>query len=215
MRISWNWLRTLIDTDVLSPREAADILTSTGLEVEIVETVESIPGMLAGVVVGEVLTCGKHPDADRLQICTVDIGAGEPSQIVCGAPNVAAGQKVLVATVGATLHPTGGEPFTIKKAKIRGVESNGMICASDELGLGTDHAGIIVLDASATTGTPAAEQLDLKSDHVLEIGLTPNRSDALGHWGVARDLIAALNHRTGSQQHVMLPSVEAFKQDVE
>jgi len=213
MRISWNWLRTLIDTDTLSPREAADILTSTGLEVESVETVESIPGMLAGVVVGEVLICAKHPDADRLQICTVDIGAGEPSQIVCGAPNVAAGQKVLVATVGTTLHPTGGEAFTIKKAKIRGVESNGMICAADELGLGTDHAGVMVLDASAKTGTPAAEQLQLKSDHVLEIGLTPNRSDALGHWGVARDLIAALNHRTGSKHHVLLHSVEAFKQD--
>ena len=130
MRISWNWLRTLIDTDTLSPREAADILTSTGLEVESVETVESIPGMLAGVVVGEVLTCAKHPDADRLQICSVGIGAGGPSQIVCGAPNVAAGQKVLVATVGTTLHPTGGEAFTIKKAKIRGVESNGMIVAA-------------------------------------------------------------------------------------
>jgi phenylalanyl-tRNA synthetase beta chain len=213
MRISWNWLRTLIDTNALSPREAADILTSTGLEVESVETLEPIPGMLTGVVVGEVLSCNKHRDADRLQVCSVDIGAGEPSQIVCGAPNVAAGQKVLVATVGTTLHPTEGGPFTIKKAKIRGVESNGMICAVDELGLGTDHAGVMVLGASAKTGTPAAEQLQLKSDHVLEVGLTPNRSDALGHWGVARDLIAALNHRTGSRHKVMLHSVEAFKQD--
>ncbi len=213
MRISWNLLCTLIDTDSLSPREAADILTSTGLEVESVETVEAIPGMLAGVVVGEVLTCEKHPDADRLHVCSVEIGGEAPSQIVCGAPNVAAGQKVLVATVGATLHPTGGEPFTIKKAKIRGVESNGMICASDELGLGTDHAGIMVLDGSAKVGTPAADQLGLQSDHVLEIGLTPNRSDALGHWGVARDLIAALNHRTGSKHTLRLPSVEAFRQD--
>ena len=213
MRISWNWLLTLIDTEALSPYEAADILTSTGLEVESVEAVESVPGMLAGVVVGEVVSCSMHPDADRLQVCAVDFGAGEPSQIVCGAPNVAAGQKVLVATVGAELHPVGGEPFTIKKAKIRGVESMGMICAADELGLGTDRAGIMVLDASAKTGTPAAEQLQLKSDHVIEIGLTPNRSDALGHWGVARDLIAALNHRTGSKHSVVLPSVEAFKQD--
>lgn len=213
MRISWNWLRTLIDTDALSPREAAEILTSTGLEVESVEPVEAVPGMLAGVVVGEVLSCGKHPDADRLKICAVDIGADGPSQIVCGAPNVAVGQKVLVATVGAVLHPHGGDLFTIKKARIRGVESNGMICAADELGLGTDHAGVMVLNASAKTGTPAAEQLGLKSDHVLEIGLTPNRSDALGHWGVARDLIAALNHRTASDHKVKLHSVEAFKQD--
>ncbi len=213
MRISWNWLLTLIDTDELTPHQAADILTSTGLEVESVDVVESVPGMLAGVVVGEVLSCSKHPDADRLQVCSVDIGGEEPSQIVCGAPNVAAGQKVLVATVGAELHPVGGESFTIKKAKIRAVESNGMICAADELGLGTDHEGIMVLDASARKGTPAAEQLQLKSDHVIEIGLTPNRSDAMGHWGVARDLIAALNHRTGSKNRVVLPSVEGFKQD--
>ncbi len=213
MRISWNWLQTLIDTDALSPREAADILTSTGLEVESVELVESVPGMLAGVVVGEVLSCAKHPDADRLRVCSVDIGADGPSQIVCGAPNVAVGQKVLVATVGAILHPGGADVFTIKKAKIRGVESNGMICAADELDLGTDHDGIMVLDASAKAGTPAAEYLQLKRDHVIEIGLTPNRSDAMGHWGVARDLIAALNHRTGSKHNVVLPSVEAFMQD--
>lgn len=213
MRISWNWLRSFIDTDTLSPREAADILTGTGLEVESVGTDEPVPGMLAGVVVGHVLTCTKHPDADRLSVCSVDIGNGTPSPIVCGAPNVAAGQNVLVATVGTTLHPTGGEPFTIKKAKIRGAESNGMICAADELGLGTDHGGILVLDPSAVPGTPAAEQLGLRSDHILEIGLTPNRSDALGHWGVARDLIAALNYRTGSAHQVLLPSVEAFKQD--
>ncbi len=213
MRISWNWLSSLIDVKNLSPQQAADILTSTGLEVEGVELAEAVPGMLAGVVVGEVLSCTKHPDADRLHVCSVDIGAEAPSQIVCGAPNVAAGQKVLVATVGATLHPMGGVPFTIKKAKIRGVESHGMICAADELGLGTDHAGIMVLDASAAVGTPAAQQLQLKADHILEIGLTPNRSDALGHWGVARDLIAALNHRTGSKHKVVLPSVDGFRQD--
>ena len=213
MRISWNWLRTLIDTDALSPREAADILTSTGLEVESVEAVESVPGMVAGGVVGEVLSCRKHPDADRLRICSVDIGTGEPSQIVCGAPNVAVGQKVFVATVGATLHPFGGDVFTIKKAKIRGVESNGMICAADELDLGTDHDGIMILDPAAKAGIPGAELLRLKSDHVMEIGLTPNRSDALGHWGVARDLIAALNHRTGRRYNVILPSVEAYQQE--
>lgn len=213
MRISWNWLRTLTDAGGISPREAAEILTSTGLEVEGVEAVEPVPGMLGGVVVGEVLTCEKHPGADRLHVCAVNIGADAPSQIVCGAPNVAAGQKVLVATVGAILHPVGGEPFTIKKAKIRGVESNGMICAADELGLGTDHAGIMVLDPSAVAGTQASAQLGLKGDLLFEIGLTPNRSDALGHWGVARDLVAALNHRTGSSHSVVLPSVEAFKQD--
>ena len=213
MRISWNWLKSLMEIGPLTAAEAADILTSTGLEVERVELAEAIPGMLAGVVVGEVLTCEKHPDADRLHVCSVDIGADAPSTIVCGAPNVAAGQKVLVATVGSTLHPTGGEPFTIKKAKIRGQESQGMICAADELGLGSDHAGILVLDASATAGTPASTQLGLKTDHILEIGLTPNRSDALGHWGVARDLVAALNHRTGSAHKVVLPSVEAFRQD--
>ncbi|HRN35494.1 MAG TPA: hypothetical protein PLL18_01090 [Flavobacteriales bacterium] len=213
MRISWNWLRTLTTAGDLSPMQAADILTSTGLEVERLETVEPVPGMLAGVVVGEVLTCVKHPGADRLHVCTVDTGDGSPEQIVCGAPNVAALQKVLVATVGTTLHPLGGGPFTIKKAKIRGVESNGMICAADELGLGTDHAGIMVLDASAKPGTPAVEQLELKGDHVLEIGLTPNRSDAMGHWGVARDLVAALNYRTGSKHRVLLSPVELFKQD--
>jgi phenylalanyl-tRNA synthetase beta chain len=212
MRISWNWLRTLIHTDPLTPNEAAAILTSTGLEVESVEAVEPVPGMLAGVVVGEVLACEKHPGADRLQVCSVDIGAELPQQIVCGAPNVAAGQKVLVATVNTRLHPTGGEPFTIKKAKIRGVESNGMICAADELGLGADHAGIMVLDGASQVGRPAAAHLGLIGDHVFEIGLTPNRSDAMGHWGVARDLVAALVYRTGAKASVVLPSVEAFKE---
>ncbi|NUQ16179.1 MAG: phenylalanine--tRNA ligase subunit beta [Flavobacteriales bacterium] len=215
MRISWNWLRSLLDTDTLSPQQAADILTSTGLEVESCEPLEPVPGMLAGVVVGAVRTCEKHPDADRLHICMVDLGQGDPVQIVCGAPNVAAGQKVLVATVGTTLHPAGGEPFAIKKSKIRGAESHGMICAADELGLGTDHDGILVLDPAAVPGTPAAQQLNLRGDHVLEIGLTPNRSDALGHWGVARDLVAALNHRTGSTHKVLLPAVDGFKQDDE
>lgn len=213
MRISWNWLRTLIEPIDLTPRAAADLLTSTGLEVEGVEPYEPVPGMLAGVVVGEVLTCEKHTNADRLTVCTVDIAREEPLTIVCGAPNVAAGQKVLVATVGTTLHPLGGAPFAIKKTRIRGVESAGMICAEDELGLGPDHDGIIVLDPAIPVGTPAAEHLGLKGDQVFVIGLTPNRSDALGHWGVARDLVAALHHRTGAKARVVLPSVEAFEQD--
>ncbi len=212
MRISYNWLRQYITTD-LGPQQAASILTSTGLECESVTMHEPIEGMLAGVVVGQVLQCAKHPDADRLSLCTVDLDSGEPAHIVCGAPNVAAGQKVLVATVGTTLHMTDGGSITIKKSKIRGQESNGMICAEDELGLGKSHAGIMVLDPAAVVGTRAAEHLGLVSDHVLEIGLTPNRTDAMGHVGVARDLIAALNHRTGSAVQLQLPDVSAFAQD--
>lgn len=210
MRISWNWLRSLIDLD-LTPREAADILTSTGLEVESVEAIEPIKGMLAGVVVGEVLERAKHPDADRLSVCKVDVGNGEPLNIVCGAPNVAAGQKVLVAMVGTTLHPVSGEALTIKRSKIRGAESQGMICAEDELGLGGSHAGILVLDAAAKVGTPAAAQLGLVSDFALEIGLTPNRADAMSHIGVARDLAAALNVRKGADAKVVWPDVSTFK----
>ncbi|MBK8499552.1 MAG: phenylalanine--tRNA ligase subunit beta [Flavobacteriales bacterium] len=214
MRISYNWLRQYVRTD-LSPQQAAAILTSTGLECESVEPHEPVKGMLAGVVVGHVLQCDKHPDADRLTVCTVDIAQGEPLRIVCGAPNVTAGQKVLVATVGCTLNMTDGTSIVIKKSKIRGQESNGMICAEDELGLGQSHAGILVLDVSAVPGTPAADQLGLVSDHVLEIGLTPNRTDAMGHVGVARDLIAALNHRKGSALELQLPDVSAYRQDVE
>lgn len=209
MRISWNWLCSLVDFDI-SPREAADVLTSTGLEVERVEPIEPVKGMLAGVVVGEVLECTKHPDADRLRVCRVNIGAGEPLGIVCGAPNVAAGQKVLVATVGTTLHPVSGEPLTIRKSKIRGVESQGMICAEDELGLGVSHAGILVLDSSAQVGTPAAQQLGLNADFALEIGLTPNRADAMSHIGVARDLVAALNVRNNTKLKLKWPDVDSF-----
>lgn len=213
MRISWNILRTLADTGTLTPRQAADVLTSTGLEVEHVEALEPIKGMLEGVVVGHVLACDRHPDADRLSICQVDTGEGEPKQIICGAPNVAAGQKVLVATVGATLCTTDGTCINIKKAKIRGVESQGMICAEDELGIGTSHEGILVLDPSVQVGTPAAVHLGLRSDQVLEIGLTPNRSDALGHWGVARDLAAAQRARGGVKVTLQRPDVSAFAQD--
>lgn len=212
MRISWNWLRQYITTD-LSPQQAADILTSTGLETESVEVYEPVKGMLAGVVVGHVLECAKHPDADRLSVCSVDLGSGGPVQIVCGASNVAKGQKVLVATVGTTIHLSDGTHFVIKKSKIRGQESHGMICAEDELGLGQSHAGIMVLDPAAPTGKPASDHLELQGDHVLEIGLTPNRTDAMGHFGVARDLRAALAYRTGAQMQLKLPSIEAFAQD--
>lgn len=214
MRISWNWLTQYVEPG-LTPQQAAAILTSTGLECESVELHEPIKGMLAGVVVGHVLECRKHPDADRLSVTLVDLGSGEPVQIVCGAPNVAAGQKVLVATVGANLCMTDGTCIIIKKSKIRGQESHGMICAEDELGLGQSHDGILVLDPTAVVGTPAAQHLGLHSDHVLEIGLTPNRTDALGHVGVARDLIAAQNHRTGARLELKLPDVSAFAQDDE
>ena len=192
MKISYNWLCDFVKTD-LSPEAIGAVLTSVGLEVEGIEKVEAIPGGLKGVVVGEVLTCEKHPDADRLRITTVNLGQGDPVQIVCGAPNVAAGQKVLVATIGAVLYPSSGEPLTIKKGKIRGAESHGMICAEDELGIGQSHDGILILDQASQPGTPAAEQLNIKADYCLEIGLTPNRTDAFSHYGVARDLAAALS----------------------
>ena len=213
MRISWNWLNTLIDLDGLAPREVADVLTSTGLEVESVEPLEPVKGMLEGVVVGHVVECAKHPDADRLSVTRVDVGQGEPLQIVCGAPNVADGQKVLVAVVGTTLYMTDGNSIVIKKSKIRGVESHGMICAEDELGLGQSHAGIMVLDPMAQVGAAAADVLGLKSDHLFEIGLTPNRADAMSHLGVARDLAAALRYRTGREVSARMPDVSAFAKD--
>jgi phenylalanyl-tRNA synthetase beta chain len=196
MKISYSWLKQYIHTN-LGVQEIADVLTSIGLEVESVDRVEKVPGGLAGVVVGHVVECGKHPDADRLSLTKVDVGGAEPLSIVCGAPNVAQGQKVLVATIGAKLYPTEGEPFVIKKGKIRGAESHGMICAEDELGLGKSHAGIMVLDDEAAVGTPAAEWLGLSDDFCLEIGLTPNRTDAFSHYGVARDLYAALRNQSG------------------
>ena len=192
MKISFNWLKEYIDIHE-SPREISDMLTACGLETEGLEEVETIPGGLRGLVIGEVLTCDKHPNADKLSITTVDIGQDDPSPIVCGAPNVAAGQKVVVATIGATLYPKGQEPFLIKKAKIRGEVSRGMICAADEIGTGDSHDGIIVLDTDLPNGTPAAEYFDIQSDHVIEIGLTPNRADAASHIGVARDLKALLH----------------------
>ncbi|WP_017732159.1 phenylalanine--tRNA ligase subunit beta [Nafulsella turpanensis] len=203
MRISLNWLKKYISFEH-SAEEIAALLTASGLEVEGIERAEKVPGGLEGMVIGEVLSCEKHPNADKLSITTVDIGS-QVSPIVCGAPNVAAGQKVVIATVGSTLYPAGGEPFKIKKAKIRGEVSEGMICAEDEIGLGSSHAGIMVLDTHLPNGTPAAQYFQLESEEVLEIGLTPNRADAASHMGVARELKALLN------RPLQLPSVDAFK----
>lgn len=210
MNISYNWLKEYIDFR-LSPEELADALTSIGLEVGTVEEVESIRGGLRGIVIGKVLTCVEHPNSDHLHITTVDLGNGELTQIVCGAPNVAAGQTVVVATVGTTLYD-GDNEFSIKKSKIRGVESFGMICAEDEIGIGTSHDGIIVLNEEVKPGTPAAEYYNLKSDWLIEVDLTPNRVDAASHYGVARDLSAWLAcHAEPSQ--LRRPSVEAFATD--
>jgi len=203
MKISLSWLKQYIDLTE-SPEQIAALLTDSGLEVEGTEQYEQVKGGLAGIVIGEVLTCEKHPDADKLSITTVDIGEDEPADIVCGAPNVATGQKVVVATVGTTLY-SGDDEFKIKKAKIRGQVSLGMICAEDELGLGASHDGIMVLDTDLPNGTPAAEYFNLSNDQIFEIGLTPNRADATGHIGTARDLKALLN------REVNWPSVDDFK----
>ena len=208
MNISYNWLKDYLDFD-LQPDEVAAALTSIGLETGGVEEVQTIKGGLEGLVIGEVLTCVEHPNSDHLHITTVNVGGAEPLQIVCGAPNVAAGQKVVVAVNGTKLYD-GEECFTIKRSKIRGVESNGMICAEDEIGIGTDHAGIIVLPADAIVGTPAKEYYNVKSDYVLEVDITPNRVDATSHFGVARDLAAYLK-QNGQQVTLKRPNVEAFK----
>lgn len=189
MKISYNWLKEFIDFQE-TPEEISSILTQTGLEVEGIEHVEKIPGGLEGIVIGEVMSCEQHPNADKLKVTKVDIGGDKYSDIVCGAPNVAKGQKVLVATVNSTIYPTNAEPFTINKAKIRGEVSEGMICAEDELGLGTSHEGIMILDTDKPNGTPAIELFETGEDHVIEIGLTPNRGDAASHMGAARDLKA-------------------------
>ena len=188
MNISYKWLREYVDFD-MTAQEVAAALTSIGLEVDGVEEVQSIKGGLEGIVIGEVLTCEPHPNSDHMHVCTVNLGTGEPEQIVCGAPNVAAGQKVVVATLGTKLYD-GDQCFTIKKSKLRGIESNGMICAEDEIGIGTSHDGIIVLPADAVPGTPAAEYYHLESDFLIEVDITPNRADACSHYGVARDLYA-------------------------
>lgn len=210
MKISYNRLKDFIHLEE-SPEEVSELLTSIGLEVEGLERFESIKGGLAGIVVGEVKEVWKHPNADKLSCTKVDIGADELQPIVCGAPNVAAGQKVIVATVGTTLYAPDGGSFDIKKAKIRGEVSQGMICAEDEIGVGESHDGIMVLPAETTVGTPAAELFDVEVDHVFEIGLTPNRADAMSHYGVARDLKAGLAQRNGKRFELCRPSVDDFK----
>ena len=212
MNISYNWLKEYLDFD-LQPEEVSAALTSIGLETGGVEEVQTIKGGLEGLVIGEVLTCVEHPNSDHLHITTVNVGGEEPLQIVCGAPNVAAGQKVVVAVNGTKLYD-GDEVFTIKRSKIRGVESNGMICAEDEIDIGTDHAGIIVLPADAVVGTPAKEYYNVKSDYVLEVDITPNRVDGTSHFGVARDLAAYLK-QNGKPTELKRPSVDAFKIDDE
>ena len=212
MRISYNWLKEYIKTD-LSPDEVAQRLTDSGLEVEVVEEVESIPGGLKGLVIGEVIEHGKHPNADRLSVTKVNVGGGELLNIVCGAPNVAAGQKVVVATVGTILFPTKGDSFKIKKGKFRGEVSMGMICAEDEIGLGSEHDGIMVLDKKAEVGNPAADYFKIESDYAIEIGLTPNRTDGMSHIGVARDLAAVLSLEKNKKVKIDWPSVKDFKTD--
>ena len=212
MNISYNWLKRYIDTD-LPAEKVAEVLTDIGLEVEGFEKIETVKGGLQGVVVGEVVTCTDHPDSDHLHLTTVDVGAVEPLQIVCGAPNCRAGLKVLCAQVGAVLYPDGGdEEFKIKRSKIRGVESLGMLCAEDELGIGASHDGIMELPADAPVGMTAKEYLHIEDDYLIEIGLTPNRVDAASHVGVARDLAAYLQSR-GEHVQVKMPDVSAFAPD--
>ncbi len=208
MKISYNWLKQFIKVD-WTAEKTGNLLTDLGLEVEGIEQYQSVKGGLKGVVVGQVLTCIQHPNADKLKLTTVNIGQEKPLQIVCGAPNVAAGQKVPVATIGTTLHTQEGDAWTIKKGKIRGQESHGMICAEDELGLGKAHDGIMVLDNTLKPGTPCAEIFEVENDSVFEIGLTPNRADAMSHWGVARDLKAGLLQKKISLE-LITPSVSAY-----
>ena len=210
MNISYKWLKEYVDF-TLTPQEVCDALTSTGLEVDALEEVQSIKGGLKGLYVGKVLTCEMHPNSDHLHVTTVDLGREEPSQIVCGAPNVAAGQKVIVADLGCVLYD-GDKEFVIKKSKLRGVDSCGMICAEDEIGIGTSHAGIIVLPEDAVVGTPAAEYYNLESDWLIEVDITANRADALSHWGVARDLYAWLK-QNGYETSLHRPAVDGFSID--
>ena len=209
MKISYNWLKKYIDID-LSPIEISEILTNTGLEVEGVHKIESIKGGLEGIFVGEIISIKQHPNADRLKLTSVSIG-NETLQIVCGANNARSGIKVIVATVGSTLWPTPEKPFKIKKSKIRGIESFGMLCAEDEIGIGSSHEGILELNKSAQAGMPASKYFDLEDDYQIEIGLTPNRSDAMGHIGVTRDLLAYLNVHNKLDLSINIPSIDNFK----
>ena len=205
MTISYNWLSEYLPLKV-EPEKLSKILTSIGLEVEQMEVFEEVKGGLKGLVIGQVLQVEQHPNADKLKLTKVSVGEADTLQIVCGAPNVAAGQKVVVATVGTTIFPTGGDSLTMKVAKIRGVESYGMICAEDEIGLGTSHAGIMVLDEAAPVGQSAEEYFKPYKDIVFEIGLTPNRMDAMSHWGVARDVCAYLTHHNKTTVTPKLPA---------
>ena len=209
MKISYNWLKQFINTD-WDAKQTGELLTDLGLEIEGITPFSSVPGGLKGIVVGHVLSCEQHQNADRLKVTKVDLGADEIVQIVCGAPNVAAGQKVPVATIGTTLYDADGKPWQIKKGKIRGEVSQGMICAEDELGLGNAHDGIMVLDKDIAPGTLASEVLKVENDIVFEIGLTPNRADAMSHWGVARDLRAGLKQKDIALE-LITPSTTNFK----
>ncbi|MCF6297483.1 MAG: phenylalanine--tRNA ligase subunit beta [Flavobacteriaceae bacterium] len=212
MKISYNWLQDFLKID-LEAEKIGEILTDLGLEVEGIEIFETVKGSLKGIVVGEVLACEQHPNADRLKVTKVDLGDGEPVQIVCGAPNVSVGQKVPIATIGTVLYAKDGANFTIKKGKIRGEESFGMICAEDELGLGKGHDGILVLDKNVKIGTSVAEIFDIKTDSIFEIGLTPNRADAMSHLGVARDLKAGLLQMEKIRKKLITPPVSNFHVD--
>lgn len=212
MTISYNWLHDYLPVTI-DPERLSKLLTSVGLEVESLEKYESLKGGLQGLVIGEVLAAEKHPNADKLTVTKVNVGSGEPLQIVCGAPNVAAGQKVVVATVGTTIYPKKGDALTMKIAKIRGVESYGMICAEDEIGLSEDHAGILVLPADVKVGTPAGEYFKIYTDHIYEIGLTPNRMDAMSHRGVARDVCAFLSYHDNKDLKVVAQPISDFKID--
>tara|TARA_B100000497_G_scaffold64269_1_gene72573 strand:+ start:955 stop:2937 length:1983 start_codon:yes stop_codon:yes gene_type:complete len=208
MKISYNWIKQYVNTE-WSPEKTSELLTDLGLEVEGTEVFQSVKGGLEGIVVGEVLDCTQHPNADRLKLTSVNVGDNEPLKIVCGAPNVAKGQKVAVATIGTTLYTAEGEPWKIKKGKIRGEESHGMLCAEDELGLGTGHEGILVLDNDLKVGTALSDYFEVEDDIVFEIGLTPNRADAMSHFGTARDLRAGLI-QNGLNPELMSPSVSGF-----
>jgi len=212
MNISLNWLKEYIQTD-LSPEKIGEVLTEIGLEVEGMEMKESVKGGLEGLVIGHILECDRHPNADKLSLTKVDVGGEEPLQIVCGAPNVAAGQKVVVATIGTVLYGEDGEPWKIKKGKIRGEESQGMLCAEDEIGLGNGHDGILVLDSEVPVGKKASDHFEIETDYIYDIGLTPNRSDATCHIGVAKDLGAALRINYEASEEIRLPDLSGFAID--
>ncbi|MDY3063418.1 MAG: phenylalanine--tRNA ligase subunit beta, partial [Bacteroidaceae bacterium] len=210
MNISYNWLKEYVDFN-LSPEEIAEALTSIGLEVGSIEEVQTIRGGLKGLVIGYIEKCEVHPNSDHMHVCIVNVGKENPLQIVCGAPNVAVGQKVVVATIGTILYD-GDKPFTIKRSKLRGIESLGMICAEDEIGVGTSHDGIIVLPQDIPVGMTAAEYYNIKSDYVIEVDITPNRADACSHFGVARDLYAWLK-QNGYKTSLHRPTSDSFNVD--